>query len=577
MILQELVHYYERKAADPDSGIAPEGWELKEIPFVIVIDCDGHFVDLEDTRDGEGKKKRGKVFLVPQGEKKTSGIKANLLWDNLEYVLGADAPGKEGKAAAKHEAFVKRVNETLGEAEADCAATALLSFLKNLNLDAFVGLPLWEEIRDVNPNLAFRISEDNPDRLIFHREGIRPLIEPAAAMANGICLVSGKQDEIERLHPSIKGVWGAQSSGANIVSFNLDAFKSYGKEQSYNAPVGKSAAFAYTTALNRLLAKDSTQRMQVGDASTVYWADRKGSMLEDIFNDLFSEPSKDDPDRNSRAVAGLYKSIQNGSFVIDQEENTRFFVLGLAPNAARISIRFWLTGTVAEFAGKIRRHFDDITVVHREKEPKHLSLFRLLVATALADKADNIPPNLGGDVMRAILNGLPYPQTLMQGAIRRIRATQHVTYARAAIIKACLNRQNRFTQTNTKELTVSLDPENTHPAYLLGRLFAILEKVQKDAQPGINATIRDRFYGSFSSSPASVFAILMRLKNHHLAKLGEGSKTYYEKMIGDIVALMPPSGAPAHLPLADQGRFAIGYYHQNHALYTKQDKGEKNV
>jgi len=575
--LQELVHYYERKAADPDSGIAPEGWELKEIPFVIVIDCDGHFVDLEDTRDGEGKKKRGKVFLVPQGEKKTSGIKANLLWDNLEYVLGADAPGKEGKAAAKHEAFVKRVNETLGEAEADCAATALLSFLKNLNLDAFVGLPLWEEIRDVNPNLAFRISEDNPDRLIFHREGIRPLIEPAAAMANGICLVSGKQDEIERLHPSIKGVWGAQSSGANIVSFNLDAFKSYGKEQSYNAPVGKSAAFAYTTALNRLLAKDSTQRMQVGDASTVYWADRKGSMLEDIFNDLFSEPSKDDPDRNSRAVAGLYKSIQNGSFVIDQEENTRFFVLGLAPNAARISIRFWLTGTVAEFAGKIRRHFDDITVVHREKEPKHLSLFRLLVATALADKADNIPPNLGGDVMRAILNGLPYPQTLMQGAIRRIRTTQHVTYARAAIIKACLNRQNRFTQTNTKELTVSLDPENTHPAYLLGRLFAILEKVQKDAQPGINATIRDRFYGSFSSSPASVFAILMRLKNHHLAKLGEGSKTYYEKMIGDIVALMPPSGAPAHLPLADQGRFAIGYYHQNHALYTKQDKGEKNV
>lgn len=577
MILQELVHYYERKAADPDSGIAPAGWELKEIPFVIVIDCNGNFISLEDTREGEGKKKRGRLFLVPQGEKKTSGVKANLLWDNLEYVLGVDAPGKEGKAAAKHEAFVQRVNETFGEAKSDCAATALLSFLKHLNLDALVRLPLWEEIKEKNPNLTFRLKEDNPDTLMFHRAGIRQLIEPAAVVPNGICLVSGKQDEIERLHPSIKGVWGAQSSGANIVSFNHEAFKSYGKEQSYNAPVGKSAAFAYTTALNRLLAKDSTQRLQVGDASTVFWADRAGSEMEDIFADLFSEPPKDDPDKNTRAVAGLYKSIQNSSFVIDQEENARFFVLGLSPNAARISIRFWLTGTVVEFAEKIRCHFDDITIVHRDKEPQHLSLFRLLVATALANKADNIPPNLGGDILRSILNGLPYPQTLLQGAIRRIRATQHVTYARVAIIKACLNRQNRFTQTHNKELTVSLDPENTHPAYLLGRLFAILEKVQKDAQPGINATIRDRFYGSFSSSPASVFAILMRLKNHHLSKLGEGSKIYYEKMIGDIVTLMPSSGVPAHLPLADQGRFAIGYYHQNHALYTKQDKGEKNV
>lgn len=577
MILQELVHYYERKAADPDSGIAPEGWELKEIPFVIVLDCEGKFVSLEDTRIGEGKKKRGKEFLVPQGEKKTSGVKANLLWDNLEYVLGVDAVGKEGKAVAKHEAFVQRVKEIFDGVEEDCTVTALLAFLANLNLDAFVNLPIWEEIKETNPNLAFRIDEDTPDRLLFHRDRIRKIIEPQAALPNGICLVSGREDEIERLHPSIKGVWGAQSSGANIVSFNLDAFKSYSKEQSYNAPVGKSAAFAYTTALNRLLAKDSTQRIQVGDASTVFWADRSGSELEDTFADLFSESPKDDPDRNTHAVEGLYKSIQKGSFSIDKEVSTRFFVLGLAPNAARISIRFWLTGTVLEFAEKIRQHFDDIAVVHREKEPRYLSLFRLLVATALADKVENIPPNLGGDVMRAILNGTPYPLTLLQGAIRRIRATQHVTYARAAIIKACLNRQNYFTQSNTKELTVSLDPENTHPAYLLGRLFAILEKVQKDAQPGINATIRDRFYGSFSSSPASVFAILMRLKNHHLAKLGEGSKTYYEKMIGDIVALMPSSGVPAHLPLADQGRFSIGYYHQNHALYTKQDKGEKDV
>jgi CRISPR-associated protein Csd1 len=577
MILQELVHYYERKAADPDCGIAPEGWELKEIPFVIVIDCNGKFVNIEDTRSGEGKKRRGKMFLVPQGEKKTSGVKANLLWDNMEYVLGVDALGKEGKASAKHKAFVQRLEEKFHGIKGDCAISALLKFLTDISFDVMMKLPVWEEIKEINPNLAFRIDSDNPDRLLFHRDGIRQAVKPVAAQPNGVCLVGGKKDEIERLHPSIKGVWGAQSSGANIISFNLDAFQSYGKKQSFNAPVGKAAAFAYTTALNQLLAKGSAQRLQVGDASTVFWADRAGSVLEDVFADLFSESPKDDPDRNTHAVEALFNSIRNGSYTLDQEDNTRFFVLGLSPNAARISVRFWLTGTVAEFAGKIRQHFDDIAVVHREKEPKHLSLFRLLEAVALADKADNIPPNLGGDVMRAILSGTPYPLTLFQGAIRRIRATQHVTYARAAIVKACLNRQNRFTQSNTKELIVSLDPENTHPAYLLGRLFAILEKVQKEAQPGINATIRDRFYGSFSSSPSSVFAILMRLKNHHLAKLSEGSKTYYEKMIGDIVALLPSSGVPSHLPLADQGRFAIGYYHQNHALYAKQDKGEKNV
>lgn len=577
MILQELVRYYERKAADPQSGIAPPGWELKEIPFVIVIDRDGKFVQLDDTRSGEGKKKRGRSFLVPQGEKKTSGIKANILWDNLEYVLGIDAPGKEGKAQAKHEAFKQRLSEELAGHE-DAAVHAIQIFYDSGFKEYLSQEAIWEEIKESNPTMTFRMKEDSPEVLIFHRDSLRQSLDYKGGESDGVCLVTGEAEEIEPLHPSIKGVWGAQTAGANIVSFNKEAFTSYGKTQNYNAPVGKHATFAYTTALNTLLAKDSTQRMQVGDASTIFWADHDGEMMEDIFADLFTEPDKkSDPDKNSRAVKELYRSVESGAFAIDGKDRSRFFVLGLAPNAARISVRFWLTGTVSEFAQKIRRHFDDITIVHRDKEPKHLSLFRLLVATATADKSDNIPPNLGGDVMRAILSGTAFPQTLLQGAIRRIRATQNITYARAAIIKACLNRQSRFSQTNHKELTVSLDPENTHPAYLLGRLFALLEKIQKDAQPGINATIRDRFYGSFSAAPSSVFATLMRLKNHHLAKLDEGKRNYYEKLIGEIVTHLPASGAPSHLMVADQGRFAIGYYHQNHALYTKKETGEKHV
>lgn len=397
MILQELVHYYERKAADPDSGIAPEGWELKEIPFVIVIDQDGSFVHLEDTRSGEGKKKVGRKFLVPHSVKRSSGIKANLLWDNLEYVLGIDAPDKPGKAEPKHEAFQQRIEETLCSAH-DEAITALLSFLHNTDKGELFESPLWEEIQTTNPNITFRMYEDSPDTMIFHRDSIRQILTGSLVTPNGVCLVTGEPDFIEETHPAIKGIWKAQTSGSNIVSFNKDAFTSYGKKKNRNAPIGKNTTFAYTTALNQLLSKESRQKLQVGDATTVFWADRSGSELEDIFSDLFSESSKDDPDRNTRSVASLYKSVQNGSYVIDQEETTRFFVLGMAaPSKSRISVRFWLTGTVAEFADKIRLHFNDIALVHRESEPKHLSLFRLLVATALADKADNIPPNLGGD------------------------------------------------------------------------------------------------------------------------------------------------------------------------------------
>jgi CRISPR-associated protein Csd1 len=575
MILHALYDFYRRKSADLEAHMALAGFEWKEIPFVIEIDAQGNPVQIEDTRYGEGKKKRARSFLVPQGNKKTSGIVANLLWDNAEYVLGIDTKGKPERVAEQHRAFIAKVESQPIAAQADTGTQAVLHFLRRTNTQALSQYGVWGEIVETNPNVTFRLRGDID--LVCQRSAVLESIKGKqdAEKADGCCLVTGDADEIERLHTAIKGVWGAQTSGANIVSFNLDAFNSYGKTQGTNAPVGKRVAFGYTTALNHLLRRDSTQRLQVGDSSAVFWAD-KPTELETGVVDIFGEPTKDDPDRNVRAVTSLYKAIDHGLLEND-EGKTRFFVLGLAPNAARIAIRFWHYGTVAEMAVRIRQHFDDLAVERSPRDPPYLSLFRLLVSVAMLGKADNIPPNLGGDLMRSILMDLPYPQTLLAAAVRRMRAEHELTYARAALIKACINRATRYSNPAMKEeLTMSLDESNTNSGYRLGRLFAVLEKIQEEASPGINATIRDRYYSAASSNPVTVFSTLLKLKNHHLSKLdNRGRAVNLEKRIGEIMDGI--GDFPAQLPLADQGRFAIGYYHQRQDFFNKTDTSHEGA
>lgn len=566
MILQALCDYYERK---PD--LPRLGFETKAIPFVIEINSAGQLVQIEDTRTLEGKKKIARNFVVPQGVKRAAGIAANLLWDNAEYALGETSRDKPERVLDQHAAFQARLGELAGKTD-DAGLQAVRAFLNAPDKARLETDPLWPEILETNSVLTFRLNGDL--ELICQRPAVRAALEGSGSDAKEItCSISGETDAFERLHTAIKGVWGAQTSGANIVSFNLNAFNSYGKEQGANAPVGKRAAFAYTTSLNYLLSKESTQRIQVGDASTVFWSE-KHTDLEDTFADLFDEPPKDDPAKQTRAIEALFKAPQTGA-LSDEGGNTRFYVLGLAPNVARISVRFWQVGTVAEMSARIRQHFEDLEIAHASFEKPYLSLFRLLVATATQGKPENIPPNLAGEFMRAILAGLLYPQTLLQAAVRRIRAEREVTYPRAALIKACINRQARYSPPNQeKEIAVSLDDSNTNPGYRIGRLFAALEKVQEEAV-NPSATIRDRFYGAASSTPVTVFANLMKLKNHHLSKMEEGRKRYFEKLIGQIMSDI--NDFPAHLSLADQGRFAIGYYHQRQAFYTKSEtttKGE---
>lgn len=567
MILHALNQYYLRKQNDPTQALAPEGFESKAIPFVLVIDEQGRLLHIEDTRSGEGKKRLARNLLVPQGVKKTSGVAANLLWDSAEYVLGIDTRAKPERVQQQHQAFRARVAELA--ALNDAGVNAVLAFLADLPLADLQASPYWAEWLEHNPNLTFQLAGD--DAPVCQRAAvIDHLLQPAASDGAGaICLVTGEPDVPARLHPSIKGVWGAQTAGANIVSFNLPAFNSFGREQGANAPVGTRAVFGYTTALNHLLARDSRQRLQVGDASTVFWA-AEPHPFEQQFPALFGDVS-DDPDRGTEAVRSLYRSVQHGVWVGDAAAGqTRFHVLGLAPNAARIAVRFWQVGTVAELAPRIARHFQDLDIVRPSYAAPHDSLYQLLLSIAVLHKAENIPPNLAGDTLRAILAGTPYPATLLQAAVRRCRAERQVSPQRAALIKASLNRLGRIQPQPQEEITVSLDPANTNIGYRLGRLFALLEKIQEEAATGGSSptTIRDRYYGAASGNPVSVFPTLLKLNKHHLAKLVKGRAINLEKIISEVIDGF--NDFPAHLDLADQGRFAIGYYHQRQQLFTKQ-------
>jgi CRISPR-associated protein Csd1 len=579
MILQALYDYYQRKSADPDPArrLPAFGLEDKEISFIVELAADGRPLGLVDTRQGDGKKKVARRYQVPKGVKRAVNISANLLWDTAEYALGVDTRGKPERVIEQHAAFRKRIAGLPETARQDAGIQALESFYADYGQAALADDPAWPEILEGNPVLTFRLHSDGD--LICQRPAVAAGCQSSdeTEEPKALCLVTGKLAPTERLHTAIKGVWGAQVAGANIVSFNARAYESYGKteRQGENAPVGEFAAFAYTTALNHLLDRNSRQRFQVGDTSTVFWAQKADDEAESVFAAIFGE-QQDDPDARTELVRGILSAMQSGQFDGGRGEN-RFYVLGLAPNAARISIRFWHAAPLHEIAQRVRQWFDDLKIVRSSKDPEYPSLFRLLAACAQQGKADNIPPNLGGDIMRAILSGGPFPATWLNAAVQRCRAEQSVTYLRAAAIKACLNRSRRCSDSSfVQEFSDMLDPANNSPAYRLGRLFAALEKIQEEASPGLNTTIRERYYGAASSTPVAVFTTLLRLKNHHLAKLtNRGRAVNFERLLGEIMGGL--DDFPKHLSLQEQGRFALGYYHQRQDFFSKPTQSDEST
>ncbi|MCX7901789.1 MAG: type I-C CRISPR-associated protein Cas8c/Csd1, partial [Burkholderiaceae bacterium] len=538
MILQALVDYYNRRVASTDTSrrLPAYGLEDKAIPFVIVLDADGRVVQLRDTRQPDGKQLRAQRFLVPQGEKKTSGVKANLLWDSAEYVIGLPRERKTGGDETPAAAYRRRIESLPAEARADAGVVAVLRALDRADWSVLRQHPAWGEIEQANPVMTFALASDAGALVCQRPEVVRAALEPASPEATGLCLVDGRHGAISRLHPSIKGVADEKGRGGpgDIVSFNARAYESFGKtkKQGENAPIGERATFAYITALNALLDPKSPNRALIADATTVFWADRDtGADAE--FAALFGG---DDPDVHVNAVRRRLEGIRAGALgVVDSKTN--FFVLGLSRRKARIAVRFWMHEPYERLAPRVLQHFDDLRIARAEHEPATPSMNRLLTAIAPQGKADNIPPRLAGEWMRAILEGTPYPPALLNAAVNRCRAEQakkddrtgkpvpNVPYLRAAILRACINRERRRRQgvpADFQFIPEDLDVNQTDPAYRLGRLFAVLERIQSRAQQDINATIRDRYYGAASSTPSVVFPTLMRLKNAHLKKLSDG-------------------------------------------------------
>lgn len=588
MILQALTAYYEQLVRQ--GKLSAPGWDDSfKVSYELRLNDAGQLLRVVPllTEKTVGKKTvlAPRAMRVPAHEKRSSGFAANFLCDNSTYLLGADEKGKPERSADCFKACAKLHHAILDGVDSP-AARALLAYFDSWDPAQAATNPLlqkqWKEITG-NANLIFGYEAADHSHSFVNDD---PAIQNAwqthyndrsADSDMGQCLITGKYAPIERTHPNISGVPGAQSSGAALVSFNAPAFCSYGHEQGDNAPVSKYAAFAYTTALNRLLA-DRSHCKHVGDTAILCWAENAEPVYQDAMS-MFLFGADEAAGIQESDVQAALKRLSAGQTVPFLEKelspDQHFYLLGLAPNIARLSVRFFLRDTFGSFAQNLQKHADEMEIDCSEKEK-----FRTLPIWAVVNETTRtVPgqpakpsPQLAGDLLRAVLTGGRYPATLLNGVTLRIRAEQTVTRGRAAVIKAYYLR-NYPTELNKEVYTVSLN-ETTNVPYLLGRLFSVLEAVQKAANPGINTTIKDRYFNAACATPGISFPTLLRLSQKHLRKLNDGLATHYDKQITELMAQLPESGFPARLSLPDQGKFTIGYYHQTQKRYVKKNEEE---
>lgn len=567
MILKALYDYYNRCGNLPAPGM-----EEKEIGFVIVISKEGKFLRFEDCRTD---KTIGRVYLVKKHVSRSSAAVANYLYDNSAYVLGYSDKDDSEKNQLYFNTFVEKVQSILDRMPDNSDIRTLMNFYAQGREAIHSEVeqdPLWE---DIKKNLSKKYSVFS-----FRIEGdLRILAEKKELMqtnegtrndnSRGLCMVTGVQGELVDTTTATM-IQGSQAT-AKLVAFQVNSgYDSYGKEKCGNAPISHEAEFAYTTALNTMLRRDSRNKFTVGNRTFVFWAssnDKAAEQAEESLFDLlgYSEEKKDNPNAKIEQVRKVFTAIYSGSLSTSLED--RFYILGLAPNSARIAVVYWSETPLRDFAGKILRHFDDMEIIDTRKDRKpYMGIKDILSAVTLGGKQSEATPNLPESIIKSIFLGTPYPYTLLSACIRRIRAESGdgnaARITRIAIIKAFLNRQN----VNDKKMEIMLDKRNTNQGYLCGRLFAVLDRIQEDAN-GISS-IRERYMNAASSTPSSVFATILNLSSHHLENLSnEGKKVFYEKLKQEIIDKISSDGFPAHLDLQDQGRFFVGYYHQRQDFF----------
>lgn len=562
MILRALYDYYNRCGDLPSKGL-----EEKEIGFLIVLSPEGQFLRFEDCRIG---KDHARVYLVKKHVGRSSAAVANYLYDNSAYVLGYS--GKSNNKEQQYFDTFKEKIETIAKAYPDNKdISAIRTFYDNSRetiLDLVSQDPLWEDIQKnltkKFSNFSFRIEGDL--KIVAEKKEILQLEECDSSDAK-FCLVSGRYGVPVEITTATM-IPGSQAI-AKLVSFQVNSgYDSYGKTKCGNAPISEDAEFAYTTALNSMLQKDSRNKFMLGSRTFVFWASNNNSASleaeESLFELLgFQEEKNDDPNANIMKVRKVFESIYSG--ILKTGLDDKFYILGLAPNSARIAVVYWSETTLKDFAGKILKHFSDMEIHDTRKDKKpYMGIKEIISTVTLGGKMSDATPNLPEAVVKSIFQGLPYPATLYSACLRRIRAEQKLTITRAAIIKAYLNRQNN----NNKKIDIMLDKDNNNQGYLCGRLFAVLEKIQEDAN-NINS-IRERYMNAASTTPSSVFATILNLSAHHSEKLDEGRKIYYEKLKQEIIEKISANGFPTHLDLQDQGRFFVGYYHQRQDFFTSK-------
>lgn len=577
MLLQALNQHYEVLCAKGELSVP--GWDdAFKVTFGLDLSDDGEIIRLIDFREEQQRGKKTvvipKLMRVPAHPTRTSGTVANFLCDNSSYMLGVDGKGRDDKALqcfaankALHEKILSPLNEP--------AAKAILAFFRNWHPEEAEKHPLltpyWETIlRGINLIFCYEkqpVSEIAAIQDVWQEHFDAP--KPFALKYQ--CLVTGRYDPTAVIHPQIKGVKDAQPTGAALVSFNAPSFCSYGHTQNFNAPVSERAAFAYTTALNTLLADRSRCRV-IGDTTIVCWAEHGDPCYQEAYlSAMFGASTEEMDEKLSSFLTNLVKGAPMDWNGIELDENEHFYILGLSPNAARLSVRFFLKDSFGSLLRNIRKHYEDTAIIAPNYDKReHIPFWMLLLETVNQKSNDKSPvPQLAGEVLRSILMGTPYPATLLNGVHLRIRAEREITRGKAAIIKAYYSRANiPF----PKEVLTTMEgnESSTNIPYTLGRLFSIYEQIQEKAYPTINASIKDKYFNSAASTPATIMPILGNLAQKHLRvirRTSYGSAVYFENLLMQFSAIIGDS-YPTRLSLPEQGAFQLGYYFENQKRYT---------